>query len=225
MPSTLLARLVRHAATPAVLERMAAFGEIYDLEPALSWLEPGLGAQAFGPVARVAPELDEHGPDVLVVASEPRLVPVLAKLARRLDHAGLRVWVSTVGALGAVGSAPEPVPTLELAKIAPRVVIGPAGYNLSYEALAAGVWHLALPLPRRWDDQRRRALAVAEVPASLEELESRALTLARLDAPRPGRETVRPHAELASALLSAGTSGSRSDEPSRRFSAKTMSQR
>ncbi|HBQ10735.1 MAG TPA: hypothetical protein DEF51_05945, partial [Myxococcales bacterium] len=43
----------------------------------------------------------------------------------------------------------------------PSVIVGPAGFNLTYEARAAGLTHLAVPRPRRFDDQARRAEAVA----------------------------------------------------------------
>ena len=58
------------------------------------------------------------------------------------------------------------------------MVVGRAGYNLSWEIAGAGARHVALPAERRWDDQHKRAAAMATVvtrPAEIVAAVGRAL--------------------------------------------------
>ncbi|MCB9753561.1 MAG: hypothetical protein H6713_26765 [Myxococcales bacterium] len=97
--------------------------------------------------------------------------------------------------------SPAPAPLDAGLLLGARVIVGAAGYNLTYEALALGRWHVALPRPRRFDDQRRRAQALALVPRSPIELERVVVRLARSAAPRESATVVREVDELAVALL------------------------
>jgi hypothetical protein len=217
--TTLLARLHRRADTAPFRRQVARFDRVFDLEPDLFWLHAADTSRSeperFGAVARrPGPRAGGARPDVLVVAPDPRFV----KIGRRLCGRGLRVFVATAGHVGELGHEPAPG-RVDLGALAPRVLVGPAGYNLCYEALAAGVPHLAVPLPRRHDDQRRRARSVAEICASPEALEERAVALVESEAPRRSGAVVRAHPELAARLC--GTSAA----ASARFSPSTMSQR
>jgi hypothetical protein len=84
------------------------------------------------------------------------------------------------------------------------VVVGPAGFNLTYELVRTGAWHIALPVPRHYDDQRRRAEQVALLPSSPEAVERRVLALLAHAGPRPPPCAVWPMDRLAEHLLEAG---------------------
>jgi hypothetical protein len=122
---------------------------------------------------------------------------LLVRLARRLAQKGYRAELALSGRLGPPDAPPSPAWPIPMAVGAPRVIVGAAGYNLVYEACAARAAHLAIPLPRRFDDQHRRARALCEVPPSPEALEARAIALLE-GAPSTRRELiVRSHDELA----------------------------
>jgi predicted glycosyltransferase len=80
-----------------------------------------------------------------------------------------------------------------------RVVVGPAGYNLTYELSALGVWHLALPASRQYDNQELRAERVATVAHAPVAVERRIHAWLDQAALRP-RGDVRAMRQLASAL-------------------------
>ena len=205
---TLLARLHRAQESAEYRRGLAAYDLVVDLEPELS--ELGAAATAFGAVARrfaLGPEPLQ--PDVLVIASEPAQRGLLLKLARRTGQRGLDVWVSDGSAVGRLGEEPSAVGALDFGRICPRVVVGPAGYNLTYELAAAGIHHLALPAPRRFDDQARRARQVAELASGPEALEARVEELAGSSVPRQPMTEVKAHAELAARLVEAWSTGSR----------------
>lgn len=140
-----------------------------DLEPHLDWLEARV--PSLGPITRVSATPSEHGQhalDVLVVASEARLLGFSQRLEPRLRALGLNVRVEDGTSF-----------PLDLERLRPRVLVGPAGFNLTYEARALGIWHIALPMPRSHDDQFKRAEAVAQVVRSPYALERLAAQLCR----------------------------------------------
>lgn len=90
---------------------------------------------------------------------------------------------------------------LSTAQLSAKVLIGPAGFNLSYEAQAMHTWHIALPRVRSHDDQARRAEAVAHVPRSPEAVERLTLQLLQQDALAPRRAPLHSADALAELLL------------------------
>lgn len=206
----LLLRLGRDLA----LHAAADYDVVVDLEPHLDWLPPGFDATPFGPVARLPDGPGTAPSGALLVASDVLLAPLLVRVARRVARTGRRVELALSGQLGSPGAAPTAVFPVPLATDAPRVVVGAAGYNLVYEACAARAAHLAVPLPRRFDNQYQRARALCEVPASPEALEARVIELLDGAPARPREVQVKSHDELASQLR--GDAG-----PARNLTART----
>ncbi|MGE3675006.1 MAG: hypothetical protein AB7K71_35385, partial [Polyangiaceae bacterium] len=102
-----------------------------------------------------------------------------------LERAGLGCVVAQSGELAEGFCAP--------------IVIGRAGYNLTYELAAAGIWHVALPAPRPIDDQARRAAQLGTSVLSPQALERRLRGLVSAG-PRPP-SVVLEHGELAAQLI------------------------
>lgn len=141
-------------------------------------IEPGLTRQTLAREVRLGPVIKlretsamtgsaPEGPcDVLLLPTR-RTRPLLRRLGSRLRRSGVRVAVpqcmgESVAASGAALAGDF---------LRAKVVVGPAGYHLTYELQLAGVHHIALPEPKRFDDQRKRAERYAEVPSSPDELE------------------------------------------------------
>lgn len=198
----LLLRLHRDADAPAFLRAAAAYDHVLDLEPHLDWRPPDLDATPFGAVAREPSPDALATADVLLVATDALLAPLLLRLARRLARNGRHVQVAVSGGIGPPDREPRPALPLTLGRDAPRVVVGAAGYNLVYEACAADTAHLAVPLPRRFDNQHLRARTLCEIPGSPEALERRVLEL--LDGASFRRRDVSVQSHEALALRLAG---------------------
>lgn len=159
----------------------AGFDLVVDLEPNLGWFrERALG---LGPVVRrLEPALAEV--DVAIVVSEPSQRAALSRLGGRLG--ALRtVYITPSSGLRSSYSA--------------RLVIGPCGYNLCYELAAAGIWHVAIPAKRAYDDQRLRAAQLGLSVSSPEALERRVWALLS-GGERPPTLTF-DHQHLARALI------------------------
>ncbi len=214
IPRTLLLRLHTQPGD------LSTYDAIVDLEPNLQWLPKGIPAVACGPLAPVPDPESDPLVDALLVAPDEQSARFFAKLGRRLDARGLRVTLASGGEIAHLGEEPAPAFPLVLGEVLPRVVVGGAGYNLTYEALAHGVPHIAIPRPRRFDDQLRRARAVAEVCDDPLALEARIVEIVSGQVTR-ARGRMRSYADLAALVLG--------EEPrapeSKRFSSSTMSQR
>lgn len=157
---------------------VASLDAAVDLEPHLQWLpDPGC-AHPLGPITRLesTAAVGSSPIDVLVVASEPALRPFADRLVRRLSAADVRVALAKGERLcgPATDTAAFPIPPEFLAA---RVVVGPAGFNLTYEAQTLRTWHIALPRARSHDDQHRRAAAMARIVAGPDAVERLALAL------------------------------------------------
>ncbi|MCA9641139.1 MAG: hypothetical protein KC492_10610, partial [Myxococcales bacterium] len=184
VPRILMTRLVRNP-LPALTSRTgwAELGlrGVVDIEPNLEWLRgPALRC---GPVARRLTQVDLTPKPVVQVAladdiARKRVIGVL-------ERAGLAYVVAETGELAQGFCAP--------------IVIGRAGYNLSYELAALGIWHVALPTERPIDDQARRAEHLGASVYSPQALERRLRTLESAG-PRPAGGVIE-HAELAARLL------------------------
>lgn len=170
-----LLRLRRDAEHARFRDGLAACAAALDLEPQLGWLEADVDQLA--PVARSIASGDDDGSVCLLDGGDEALAQLFDKLGRRLHAVGLAVRRRSASG-----------PLLSFAS-RPRVVVGPAGYNLTYELAAAGIHHLAIPRPRPYDGQGRRARAVAEVFDRPEALEGRILELCLQPEPRPWVET------------------------------------
>src|SRR5690606_24870248 len=157
--------------------------ERFDVEPALEWLPPGV-AEPCPPVVR-ALERQPSDLDVLLAAGAGEHAALIEKLGARLARAGLKIEMRSerAGLLGA-------------RELSARVVIGGAGYNLSYELQRLGSWHVALPCARRFDDQRARAERLALTCGSPQAIERRVLALVYGGGARPAAPTA-THADLA----------------------------
>lgn len=154
------------------------FHDVIDLEAHLDWRPGGIAAESFPPVTAAAATTTGTLPSAdvaLLPGGDPRLASFLKRLADSLRRRDLRVAVDD-------GC---PAPPSQWVSSGPRVVVGAAGYNLVYETLAHGVWHVAIPRPRAFDDQRRRASAVAEVASSPHDVERRVLQHLERAQPRP----------------------------------------
>lgn len=157
-PAVLLARVHLDAREPSYLAATARYRAALDLEPHLGWAPPH--ARAIGPVARVAPRGTRRARvDLLLVADDAPTEALLERIDASATRAGLQVAFARGGRLRTPWGVEDAHPAL-LDRVAPRVLVGPAGFNLTYEALRLGLPHLALPRPRRFDDQRRRAVAL-----------------------------------------------------------------
>lgn len=150
---TALLRCHRAIQAGALTEHLRQFTRCVDLEPQLHWRPPDIHASALGPVARVLPAGVPC--DVALVGSDPHLARFMVRLAARLQWAGVDVKLVQ-------SHVDAPAPPLPQA----RVVVGPAGYNLTYELARTRRWHVAIPRPRAHDDQYSRAAAVAHVAKS-----------------------------------------------------------
>jgi hypothetical protein len=173
---------------------LARYTEVLDLEPALAWAPAS--ARPFGSVVREIGGGAKPVPaDVLLLATEARQRPFLEHLSTRLEHAGVRTLC-----LPAPGTARSEAALLTRDGFGVKLVVGPAGYNLTYELLALGIWHLALPAARQYDWQELRAERIAAVAHSPDAVERRVRTwLDQGVARRPGN--VRAMSELATVLL------------------------
>lgn len=188
---TLLLRV--HVGLPS----LDGYDHILDIEPNLAWFEGGI---ACGPVAPVPAER-ESDVDVLLVASDAELTRFFAKLGRKLRARALSVAVASPGELAFWGEEPVPMRTLDFGHLRPRVLVGRAGYNLTYEALAARVVHLALPRARNYDDQARRAKSVCEVLPDPLALEGRVVAIVEGNERRTSDVECVSYAALAQRLL------------------------
>ncbi len=186
-----LALLRARRDVPTLKAQLAGCRFGLDLEPNLGWLEhPGVAP--VGPVARaVVPAPLEA--DVGWVLSEPAQRPLLKRLAAAMSDLSSRL-VAPGEAL--MSSYPY------------RVVVGPAGYNLSYELARAGVWHVALPAPRRFDVQVARARALGALVASPQALERRIRALLQHGAARGAPEVLDHRAVVERALSLMATNAS-----------------
>lgn len=188
-----LLRCRRDAEAPRFLASLRRYTDVIDLEPGLAWAP--ITARPFGSVVRrLGPCVEAPATDVLMVATESRQRPFLQNLTARLRRAGVQTEC-----VPAPGVARWQAPLLSGIGFSARVVVGPAGYNLTYELSALGVWHLALPAARQYDDQKLRAervAAVAHSPAAVE----RRIRAWLEQAPTRPRGEVRAMRELASTL-------------------------
>jgi hypothetical protein len=206
--SVALLRLRRDAQSPRFVEAARHYDRCLDLEPHVEWLQESLGAEAFAAVTRDlgdAPsnssEPGRRSPDVLLVASETSHRAFLARLADRLSSGGVSVTLWCPSDPSAADRLGRP---LEARELEARVVVGPAGYNLTYELVRTGAWHIALPVLRRYDDQRRRAGQVATMCASPEAVERRVLGLLEHAGRRSAPCPVWPMDKLAETLVDPG---------------------
>ncbi len=185
VPRVLLTRFQR--AAPRSLQSEAGWAGlglsgVVDIEPNLEWL-PG-PALRCGPVARrLTPLSHVSAPDVQVVLSDPGVRGRVAALLERARDVSSEVL--ELDGLAAGYSA--------------RIVIGAAGYNLSYELCLAGIWHVALPFGRPIDDQGLRARRMGTLVQSPEALERRVRALLHAGV-RP-TSGVLEHRTLAEQLL------------------------
>jgi hypothetical protein len=164
---TLLLRLHRGAGCAAFARQASRYHRVLDLEPHLKWRPPEIGATDFGPIIAKSSSTEAQ---VVLVASDLAMEAYFGRLARRLQAHDIDVALGVDGWFRYRGDnrLVTPIPLRGA-----RVVCGAAGFNLTYEAAAAGVHHLAVPRPRRYDDQFLRARQVAEVPRSPTKLEER----------------------------------------------------
>ena len=188
-----LLRCRRDARSPAFLTSLSRYADVLDLEPALAWAP--LTARPFGSVVRsIERGMGQPAVDVLAVATEARQRAFLENLAARLARSGIRT-----ACVPAHGAGRSDAPLLSGDAYSARVVVGPAGYNLTYELSALGVWHLALPAARQYDDQERRAERVAVVAHSPDAVERRVRAWLDQAVTRP-RGELRTMPELAAAV-------------------------
>lgn len=173
-----------------------------DLEPHLGWRPPSVLAEELGPVTRFGTEADP-GPspiDVLLVASDVELAGFLGRLGERLRAHGLCVGTVSEGILRgpAIEASGFPLPARVLAT---RVIVGPAGFNLTYEAQVLGAWHVALPRPRSHDDQHLRASVVARTVGSPEAAERLCVQLSSITDRAPRRAPIKTSESVAQWIL------------------------
>lgn len=189
-----LLRCRRDTHSPAFVAGLRGYAEVLDLEPGLAWAPPE--ARPFGSVTRrMGQGASQAAADVLLVATETRQRPFLEKLWARFERAGVRTTC-----VPAPGVMRDDAALLTRDHYSAKVVVGPAGYNLTYELSALGVWHLALPAARQYDDQQLRAERVAVVAHSPLAVERRVHAWLDQGVGRPAGE-VRAMSELAHALL------------------------
>ncbi|MCA9654630.1 MAG: hypothetical protein KC501_32245 [Myxococcales bacterium] len=193
-----LLRCRRDAHEPRLARGLARCAHAVDLEPHLSWCPAAMEVEPFGPVTRALGSEPAEA-EVLVVGTEGPLQGFGRRLAERLAAHGCRV--ARVDAEGLHGLGPtRPAFPLSASVLRARVVVGPAGFNLSYEIRALGGWHLALPRARPYDDQARRARALAETASSPAAVERKVLQLLRAPPPADRSPRVRAMSELADLL-------------------------
>lgn len=197
-PAVLVGRAHRDGHTRAFVKAAARYRRVLDTEPHLAWF--GGPADRLSPMVRRPEAAADALPlRVLIVADDPALARFAERLSTRL--AG-RVGVAAEGVLR-VGDRSLPSHPRLLDRVCPEVLVGPAGYHLTYEAMSAGIVHLALPRPRRFDVQAARADTVAMRIRSIREL-GRCLTAP--PARRPGWPLT-SFAEAADRVLRALSSG------------------
>ncbi|MBK8011610.1 MAG: hypothetical protein IPK13_09675 [Deltaproteobacteria bacterium] len=223
----LLTRYVRPHAQAFLRSVVAThYGWIVDLEPNLGWLG-GFGSvtqkTSFGPVIastgtsiRTRTRTDSHSHshsmdeaacvddtsdliDVLMVSSLSD--PILDRFLRRLAARFVRLGFKAACDMPDERSSPRRAPVQRA-----RVVVGAAGYNLTYECAHAETWHVSIPRPRTWDDQDLRARNVARISTSPQALEEEVRGLIECATRREHRFPVHSAAELAKHLW-AGISG------------------
>ncbi|MEZ4371119.1 MAG: hypothetical protein R3B07_09850 [Polyangiaceae bacterium] len=184
VPRILLTRLVREP-HPALNTRSgwAELGlqGVVDIEPNLEWLRGP--AVRCGPVARRLTQVHLSPKPVVQVALPDEAAR--KRVVELLERAGISCVVAEGGELAEGFCAP--------------IVIGRAGYNLTYELVAAGIWHVALPAARPIDDQARRAEYLGARVLSPQALERRLRGLVGAG-PRPP-SVVLEHRELAARLI------------------------
>jgi len=191
-----LLRCRRDTLSPAFVAGLRGYAEVLDLEPGLAWAPRA--ARPFGSVTRrLGQGANQKATDVLLVATETRQRPFLEKLWAHFERAGVRTTC-----VPAPGVPRDHAELLTRDHYSAKVVVGPAGYNLTYELAALGVWHLALPAARQYDDQELRAERVAVVAHSPLAVERRVHAWLDQGVVRPQGE-VRAMRELAHVLLDA----------------------
>jgi hypothetical protein len=189
-PRLAVLRCRRDADTAAFRAGVRASARAVDLEPHLEWCPAELGVQPLGPITRLGVDpVRTAGADVLIVASEPGVGGLASRLEARLRGAEVEVVCGIEGGM------------LSTAQLSAKVLIGPAGFNLSYEAQAMHTWHIALPRVRSHDDQARRAEAVAHVPRSPEAVERLTKQLLQQEVLAPRRAPLHSADALAELLL------------------------
>ncbi len=156
-PRIAMLRLHRGAHTEGYTRAVASCHRAIDLEAHLGWLDRDDVVAAHPVTMPLAEPEPGDQVDVLIVGGD-ELSAFADKLVGRLRFKGLTV------------ARPNGFP-IAWHTLQPRVVVGAAGFNLTYEALAMDAWHLAIPRPRAHDDQRRRAEELAIVPDSPAQLE------------------------------------------------------
>jgi hypothetical protein len=166
--AVLLARAHREGRSERFVAAARRYAKVLDLEAHLAWRSPALEAEELAPFVRT--DVAEDGAaDVLFVADDPELASLLSRLAEGLGARGVRTALAA-GARLRIDGCDAPLAPSPLLRLRPRAVVGPAGFNLTYEANLLGVHHLAIPRARRFDDQALRADAMAERVRSPTEL-------------------------------------------------------
>jgi hypothetical protein len=198
--ASLIARLRRDADTPLFFQSCRAFSTIFDIESHLNWwpkeAPPATPAPAI--VRYLIPEAGKL--DVLLIPDDVSMLRNFQKLGRTLDSLGVRtglVW-------NRILETPEETviePMLAAQWLCSRVVVGAAGYNLTYELALLGTHHLAIPRTRRFDDQARRAQQVTTVCSDSQELMTAITHLLATKHPREVHFPVCHARDLASQLI------------------------
>jgi hypothetical protein len=194
-----LLRCRRDAQSPVFRNALSNYALSYDLEPRLEWAPRGV--VPFGEVVRdLGSDVVSEGSScqVLLVATESRHHALFERLEARFRGAGL-----DVRRVPEAGQGRSDATLLHRRDLQAKVVVGPAGYNLTYELAALGIWHLALPVGRQYDCQDRRAEKVAVRVHSPDALERRVIAcLGHGGARAP--HACRSMAELARELMEPG---------------------
>lgn len=191
-----LLRCRRDSASERFERALEGYTKVYDLEPGLDWA-PRCSIP-FGSVVREMSRVGQPeaiGADVVLIATELRHKSFLARLGAHLTTLG-----HSVRSYPGPSTSRFDAELLDADVLGAKVVVGPAGYNLTYELAALGVWHLALPVPRQYDCQELRASRVAVTVNSPDAAERRVLAWLEHGAPRPPTN-VRTMLELARELV------------------------
>lgn len=191
MPRLALLRVRRDADSERFHRGLDACHEAVDLEPELDWLHHAR-VTPLTAVARDIASPDEGDGSVCIIADrDAALGRLLDRVAHRVAATGARVRRVVPSSSAMRFGAPHGRPS---------IVVGAAGYNLTYELARARIHHLAIPRPRPFDDQRRRARLIAETVADPAALERRILELLLKPQPRPAR-SVAGHDAVADWVL------------------------
>jgi hypothetical protein len=194
LPRFGLLRLRRDVGGTRFLRGLEACEAAVDLEPQLEWIDDAR-VTPLSPVARSVVSPGEcDGSVCLLGGQDAALERLMSRLGQRLAACGVPVRRHLGG--------DEPL----WFSRRPRVVVGAAGYNLTYELARAGIHHLAIVRPRPFDEQARRARAMAFCPNSPEALE-RAILERVLDSEPRQASAVVGHEALAAWLLERPPSG------------------